>query len=191
MNVLTLSRQLGSQGDWIAVNVARSLGFAYMDHEIINRAARRAGVPELALAHIDEFGLLGLRPSPRDHRAYIGQVENVLRELANQGRVVIVGCGAQAVLADHALAVHVQIVAPLETRLLYLMKHEGIGEEAAMKRLLASDRKRANYLRANYGVDWLNPDLYDLVINTKRLAPEAAASAVLQLLQGDRPETTE
>jgi len=187
MNVLTLSRQLGSQGDWIANTVAQSLGFSYMDHQIVNRAARRAGVPEVALAHIDELGLLGLRPSPQDHRAYISQVESVLLELASQGNVVIVGCGAQVVLANHPRTVHVQVVAPLDIRLGHLMKQEGIGEEAAMERLLASDRKRANYLKTNYGIDWLNQELYDLVINTKRIAPEAAVSCIFQLLQGDAP----
>jgi cytidylate kinase len=183
MNVLTLSRQLGSGGDWIAREVARRLGFAYRDHEIVNRAARQAGVPEVALAHLDELGFLGLRPSPQDHRAYLNQVETILHELADHGNVIIVGCGAQVVLKHHPEAVHVQVVAPFELRLSRLMASEGISEDAAINRLTASDKKRANYLKDNYGVNWLDPNLYDLLINTKRIACEDAAASITALLR--------
>ena len=36
-------------------SVARRLNWNYMDHQLINRAAREAKVPEVALAQIDEL----------------------------------------------------------------------------------------------------------------------------------------
>jgi cytidylate kinase len=186
MNLLTLSRQLGSEGDWVAHEVARKLGLCYMDHQIVNRAAREARVPEVALAHLDELGFLGLRPSPQDHRAYLNAVESLLKELAEHGNVVIVGCGAQVVLRHHPQAVHVQIVAPFDVRLERLMAQESIPEDAAVNRLVASDRTRATYLRENYGVNWLDPELYDMMINTKTISPRRAADSLVTMLRGAR-----
>ena len=183
MNVLTLSRQLGCRGDQIAKAVAQSLKWIYMDHEIINRAAREAGVPEVALAYIDELDLLGLRPSPQQHRAYLNRVETIIQELADAGTVVIVGCAGQVILANHPRALHVQIVAPFETRLVRLMEQEDIPEAAALERLLTSDRKRAGYLKRNYGVDWLDPNLYDVLLNTAKITHETAVSCITQFMR--------
>ena len=186
MSLLTLSRQLGSEGDWIAHEVARELGLCYMDHQIVNRAAREARVPEVALAHLDELGFLGLRPSPQAHRAYLNRVESILLELAERGNIVIVGCGGQIVLRHHPLAVHVQIVAPVDLRVTRLMAQEHIPEDAAVNRLVASDKRRATYLKENYGVDWLDPTLYDVIISTRAITPESAVVALLALLHGER-----
>lgn len=185
MKVLTVSRQMGSRGDWIAREVARLLGFAYMDREVINSAACQAGIPELALVHIDELGLLGLKSSPQEQRAYLIQVERMLRELCVQGNVVIVGCGGQVVLADEPGVLHVQIIAPFEARVRQLMSEENITEEAAVKRLEKSDKSRAKYLKKNYSVDWLSSLLYDLVINTKKVPPESAIEFIVELLGKD------
>ena len=183
MHILTLSRQLGCGGDQIAKAVAQSLKWTYMDHAIVNRAAREAGAPEVALAHIDELGLLGLRPSPQQHRAYLNRIETLVRELASEGNVVIAGCAGQVILANHPQALHVQIVAPFEIRIVRLMEQDGISETAAMKRLLKSDKQRARYLKRNYGVDWLDPNLYDVLINTAKVTHETAVSCISQLMR--------
>jgi cytidylate kinase len=44
--VITVSRQLGSQGSYIATKVAEKLGLRYIDREILHRAAEKAGYPD-------------------------------------------------------------------------------------------------------------------------------------------------
>jgi CMP/dCMP kinase len=53
MAVITLSRQLGSHGEEIAIQVAKELGLRLIDAETINRAAQKAGVPQIALAELE------------------------------------------------------------------------------------------------------------------------------------------
>ncbi len=53
MAVITLSRQLGSHGEEIATLVAKELGLRLIDAETINRAAQKAGVPQIALAELE------------------------------------------------------------------------------------------------------------------------------------------
>ena len=44
--VITVSRQLGSRGSYIATEVAEKLGLRYIDREILKRAAEKAGYPD-------------------------------------------------------------------------------------------------------------------------------------------------
>lgn len=53
LNVVTFSRQFGSGGSYIAVDVATTLRLKYIDREIIDRAARDAGVSEAALDRME------------------------------------------------------------------------------------------------------------------------------------------
>ena len=53
MPVITMSRQRGSKGSYIAVEVARRLELRYLDREIIDSVAREAGVPAEAVEAIE------------------------------------------------------------------------------------------------------------------------------------------
>ncbi|MCD6286185.1 MAG: cytidylate kinase-like family protein [Anaerolineae bacterium] len=44
--VITVSRQLGSNGSYMATEAAEELGFSYLDREILQRAAEEAGDPD-------------------------------------------------------------------------------------------------------------------------------------------------
>jgi cytidylate kinase len=70
MAVITMSRQRGSMGSYVALHVARSLDLTYLDREIIESVAREAGVPEEKVEAIEQragrlagvLRLLGARP---------------------------------------------------------------------------------------------------------------------------------
>jgi cytidylate kinase len=110
---------------------------------------------------------------------YVRMMEMVIRDLAREGNVVLVGRGGQAVLRDKPQALHVQIVAPFQQRVGTLVEREGIEEREASNRVRASDRARRDYLRRYHRVDWLDPTLYDLVINTGKMLPPLAADLIV------------
>jgi len=183
MSAITISRQMGSRGDELALEVARRLGWRRVCRDIINQAALAAGVPQVALAEMDELGLLGLRPTARERRLYLSQVERIIRELADAGNVVIVGRGSQLILRERPDVLHVRVIAPLEARVTWLCQAESICREAARVRLEASDQARARYLQRNYRARVGDPSLYHLVINTGRLTLPVAVDLVLHTFQ--------
>ncbi|MGC8879161.1 MAG: AAA family ATPase [Anaerolineae bacterium] len=183
MSAVTVSRQVSSRGDELAALVAQRLGWRLISRELINRAAREAGVPEVALAEMDELGLLNIRPSARGWRAYRMQVERIIHNLADEGNVVIVGRGGQVVLRMRPDVLHVRVVAPLEMRLSWLQQERGLSREAAAAYLETSCRTRARYIRRSYHVDVNDPSLYHLVINTGLLSLEQAANLIIQALR--------
>jgi cytidylate kinase len=176
MPAITISRTLGSLGSQIAHDLADRLGYRLMGREIINKAACRAGAPEVALAVIDELELFGLRPSAKAHRAYLQAVQTLLVELAEEGQVVILGRAGQIILQDDPDVLHIRIVAPESQRVSRLVARQNIPPSAARAQIKKSDATRATYLRRNYRVDWNDPEFYDLVINTWRISVSHAVT---------------
>lgn len=110
---------------------------------------------------------------------YVRIVGMVILNIAKEGNVLIIGRGSQVLLKDNPEALHVKVIAPLPRRVEKLMRTENITQREATQRILASDQARAEYLRRYYGVNWLDPQLYDLVINTGRISIQTAVQLVV------------
>jgi excisionase family DNA binding protein len=199
---VTISRQLGSGGDEIGQAVARELGAPYLDREIIRLTAERVGltdldaidperrqgalrrlIPLLALGEVAAAGRVAVDPTaPPEAVAsavYRQMMTEVIRELAAGGQAVIVGRGGQVILASTPGVLHVAIGAAPAARAERLARQRGLDPAAAERVIAASDEARAAFLRAEHGVDWQSPALYDLVIATDRLPAEAATAAIV------------
>jgi CMP/dCMP kinase len=187
VTTITISRKLGSLGNQIAEQLGEALGYQVASRKVINEAAGRSGEPEVALAYIDDLKLLDLRPSYRARRAYHEAVREILEELAAEGQVIIVGRAGQSILGGRPDVLHVRVTAPEALRIDRVALKEGISAAAARARVESSDKSRRKYLRRNYHVDWDDPELYDLVINTAHLTAEVAATLILTALPGSPP----
>jgi cytidylate kinase len=183
MSAITISRQKGSLGCQVAFTVADVLGYKLVWRELINEAARRSGTPEVALAAIDELGLLGFCPSPDACRAYHRAVNDLMLELVEQGEVVILGRAGQVILRNRRDTLHVRLVAPISDRIARIAQHMGTSDECARAQVEASDRYRSNYLRRFYYVNWDDPTLYHLIINTGSLQMYQVVETICQTFQ--------
>jgi len=182
MAAITISRQIGSLGRDVGKAVAERLGYRMVWRDVINQAALQAGSPEVALATIDELGLLGLRPSAAARRAYHEAVQRVIEALADEGNVVIVGRAGQIILRDRPDVLHVKVMAPAPLRVQRVARDQGIALDAAQAQVEASDRARRSYLRRYYQARWDDPELYDLIVNTAYLDAQAAAALICEAL---------
>lgn len=191
MTVVTISRQLGSLGCEVARAIAERLQFRVVYREIINEAARRAGMPDLALHTIDELGLLGMKPTLQEQHAYHRALVQVMNELADEGRYVIVGRAGQAILHGRAGALHVRVISPMNLRIERLMQEHSISVEAAKAQIEASDRSRRAFLKRFYASDWDSPELYDVVINTEKIDPETAAGVICEIMSSQGTQSSE
>ena len=182
VSVITISRQLGSLGDEVAQAIAERLNFRVICRDLINQAAIRAGVPEVALATIDDLGLLGLRTSTLARQNYHIAVREMMEEYSKEGNIVIIGRAGQVILKDHPNVLHVKVIAPSTLRAKRIAQAQNISLEAAQSQVEMSDKNRRNYLKRYYKVRWDNPELYDLIVNTARLNPSQAACLICQTL---------
>jgi len=198
--VITITRQYGSGGSAVAKRAAESLGWTLIDNEFVEEVARRAGLPAEEVAQREERapGLLERlartlavsSPELFITAASVPQVEadeetiakiseRVIREAAAHGRAVLVGRGAQALLAQRPDALHVYVIAPRDFRIKLAIERLGVDPAKAEKVLDETDRQRDQYVKVNYGRHRQDPLNYDMVLNTGRLGLEGAADLIV------------
>jgi len=107
----------------------------------------------------------------------------VIKDIAAQGNVLVLGQGSQVWLRDYQDACHVQVVAPFELRVARVAEREKLSPAAARRRVRSSDQARADYLARYHNVNWLDPLLYHLVINTGQTPLEVAVALIVNAAQ--------
>ena len=204
--IVTVARRYGAQGETVGRAVAETLGWAYVDREIITQAAARAKVSEATIEQAERvpslltrmMEALGRYPSgfelaeaipgvphvpPLSSNAYRTFIEQVIQQLADSTDAVLIGHASQAVLRGSPQAVHVFITAPLPQRSRLVAAEEGISTDDAGRLVKATDAERADFLQRYYGLKWQDPTIYDLVLNTGRLPISAAAALIVDLVR--------
>ena len=164
-SVYTISRQYGSGGSKLAIKLAELSGYQLIWREIINQAAAQIGSPDMALAMIDELGLLGICPDDDTCNKFKEALENVVLSKAKIGNVIIVGRASQLILKNFPNSFHLRIIAGIDTRIKNIHETKNVSEKAAKAQIEESDRQRMNFIKKMYDKDWNDPTLYDLTIN--------------------------
>lgn len=190
MSIVAISSTLGSLGDEIRRELARRLAYEFADREILARAAERFGQRALELEQATE-GKPGFLERFRDdkHR-YVTYVEAVVLDMAARDNVVLAGRGAVILLSRIPHVLRVRITAPEAVRAERVENAQGLTREAALDAIREGDRERGARVRFLYRVDWDDPALYELVLNTERLTVGRAAGLVQQALADERFAST-
>ena len=103
----------------------------------------------------------------------------VLHTLWHRSAVVIIGRASQIVLAGKSRTLHIRFVARIEDRVETVMVNDVLTKTEAQHRIASIDKARANYLKTHHKIDWDDPTLYHLLINTRFLDIEHVTSTVV------------
>ena len=184
MKFITFSRQLGTGGLDIALQVADKLGYKFHDTDSIVHAAREMGFLD-SVEQIDEKSpSLFQRFFSHKPTINLDRLNSVIYQLANQGDGVFLGRGGQILLKSFSCALHVRVIASRHKRIQNLIKR-GYTEETASKAIEESDHERAAFIKFAFGLDWEAPDLYDIVLNIDKLSVNLAIDTVLAIACSD------
>ena len=183
MSVITVSRQLGSLGTEIARKLAEVLQYEFIDKEKIGKALASYGIPELDLEKFDEKKPPLWDSLQIQRRKFLHFIQGVIYDFARKGKVIIAGRGGQVLLKDLPGVMHLRIIAPFEIRMRRFIEQSGGDEKQAARILRRSDRDSAGFIRSFFDVDWDEPALYDLVINTQKLSVDTAVKMILESIQ--------
>ena len=204
MSVITISRQSGSEGNQVTRILCERLGYRHLDKDMMLQLAKELGLdPPMVggtedLQHVKSFWerVISLFQSPfetgreapsaivdEERKAMtVGQVKNLILTAYEQGNVVIVGRGSQIVLSEKPDVLHVRVVAPLEKRIKVWQERNGSSYEDAHKKTLERDKAHVDFVKTFFNTDLRDPSLYDVVVNTHKLSPEAAADVIIEAL---------
>jgi cytidylate kinase len=197
--LITISRQYGAGGSEVARLVATRLGWSVVDNDIVDRVARRAGLTTEIVARQDEripgfverlaraltassqeYAVPELGIAVREEEpSLVRLTELVVHEVAAEGRVVLVGRAAPAVLGTSLDALHIKLVAPRAFRIRLAEQAEGLDARTAEARMDQVDADRARYHREHYGRDWDDPAHYHMLLNTGLLGLDGATDIIV------------
>jgi cytidylate kinase len=191
MSVVAISESLGSLGIEIGRTVAARLGYEFAERDIISKAADRFGADVSRLSHAAEERPTLLERFNAEQRRFAQYVEATVHEMAARDNFVLVGLASTLILAEAPHTLRVRVTAGELVRAERLARQLGLTRAAAVARVRDSDRERAGRVRFLYHVDWDDPMLYDLVMNTERADVEECARLVQQALEHERFRSTE
>lgn len=184
MAIITISHEMGAGGPEMGVGVAQRLGYRYADQELITDAARRYGLLEEKLTHLDESKpSLFERLDTETHR-YITVIQTTLLEFAEQDNVVLMGRSGQWLLRGIPHVLRVRVKAPFELRVKRAAKKlagqmgEVVNPRTVTDMVRRDDTEKSSRFRYLYEVDINDPSLYELILNTERLSPDAAVELI-------------
>ena len=197
--LITISRQYGAGGSEVARRVADALGWRLVDNELVEQVGARAGLSPEEVAGIEErtpsfierLAQVLATATPELFPPATGTVpelseatlvritEAVVAEAAAEGRAVLVGRAAPAVLARERDALHVKLVASRPFRIRVTATRLGLDPKEAERVMQQTDAQRERYHREHYGRDWNDPVGFHMVLNTERLGFDGASDIIV------------
>ncbi len=193
-NIITISRQFGSGGRTIAKQVANSLGYAYYDNELVSEIAKKSGFDESFIREAGEYagyrssllfsmattGIAAGNYMSATDSLYIFQ-HNLIRELADKGKCVIVGRCADYILKDRTDCFNVFIHADMDFRTQRIVNNYGEKPDSPEKRLADKDKKRMSYYRHYTDRQWGIAENYHICLNSGKIGLEKCAEIITEL----------
>lgn len=180
MYFITVSEMLGTKGEEIAQKVAKGMNYAYYGEAELLKFAEEMGFLT-DVKKMDEKGPPLLeRLFSEKPKVYLDRLQSVIFEVAKRGDALFFGKGSQLLLNSFNCALHVLVTGSLEKRAQRVMEEKKVDREIADKMIHRSDQDKRGFVRFAFEEDWLNPNLYDLVLNTDKLTIDSAAKMVLE-----------
>lgn len=185
MAVIAMTREMATRGRDVAAGLAERLGLEIVHHELVaHDIAERAGMRESEVHRFLE-GEASLFERWRAGKGRMSRyTSDEILELAARGNVLIRGWGATYLLRNVPHVVCVRICAPMADRESVLMQRMGITDRAAARREIErNDSAHNGTMQRLFGIDWHDPELYSVVLNTARVPVEACVDHIERLAQ--------
>jgi cytidylate kinase len=198
---ITISRQAGAGGSEIARILAQKTKMDLMAGQIIQRVAESSKMSTKVVETLDEKAVTTMESWinsmfvsrhlwPSD---YLKHLTMVMGTIGKHGNAIVVGRGAGFILPPET-TFRVKIIAPLEYRIVSMMKIRNLSRADAQKYIEKRDSDRLAFIRKYFQIDSMDPLNYDLVINTEKVGIEGAVDTILiafgdwtQIYEGKKP----
>lgn len=185
IDVITISRESGSQGYLLAEQLCKQTGLDLFHDEIVDAMVEASKNSRALLETLDERGMNVVEDVVsqfiNDHHLWPDEYSKllfqILSTIGNHGKAVILGRGANCVLKGTGV-LRVRVVAPTATRQKYISHSLDLNPEDAKKYMTSTDANRDAFVRRYFNSDPTDPSNYDLVLNTGTLSVEKAVQVI-------------
>ena len=165
----SLRRALNRGGSLIKILSGRCSSLSI--YRSIWKISSRRKIPQSLKTRLEELLCL---PTP----ALVRRMSRTIHRLASAGGVVLIGRGHTSSAPNHSHALHIRLVAALDSRIQHIADYFGLSEKKVADYVQKQDRDRKQYVRRYLGADVNDPHHYLLVINSGKLGYEEASRII-------------
>ena len=197
--VITISREFGCPAKEIARKLVTTINrftgkdeWDWISKEILERSAKELDVKPEEIKYVFEYEVKGIfdeilaAQSKKYHRSdkkIRKSIANVIKAIANDGNVVIVGRGGVAITRDCPNAFHVKLQAPLDWRVKGVVsRRENMSYDEGVKYTVDFDKKRKRFLDYYWGGESDN-SIFDAIYNCSTMSVEEIAESLILILK--------
>ena len=191
--IITISREFGSGGRFIGEEVAKKLGIAYYDKNIISQIAEKSGLSPDYIQESAElspkkglfaYALAGRDITGRSVEDMVYETQRkVILELARKEPCVIIGRNADYILKDRDDALNVFIHGDMLEKIQRISQLYRVTEQEAVKMMADTDKRRiTNY---NFYTDqkWGKASNYTLCLNSSQLGYDRCEALITECVK--------
>ena len=188
--IITISREFGSGGRFIGEEVAKKLGIAYYDKNIINEIAEKSGLsPEYIQENAElspKRGLFAYAFAGRDitgksveDMVYEAQ-RKVILDLAKKEPCVIIGRNADYILKDRDDVLNVFIHGNMPEKIQRITDLYNVEKQKAVKMMEDTDKRRKTNYNFYTDQNWGKASNYTLCLNSSQLGYDRCEKIIME-----------
>ena len=188
--IITISREFGSGGRFIGEEVAKKLGIAYYDKNIISQIAEKSGLAPEYIQESAELspkkGLFAYALAGRDitgksveDMVYEAQ-RKVILELADKEPCVIIGRNADYILKDRDDILNIFIHGDMPEKIQRITRLYKVKEQEAVKMMADTDKRRMTNYNFYTEQKWGKASNYALCLNSSQLGYDRCEAIIIE-----------
>ena len=191
--IITISREFGSGGRFIGEEVAKKLGIAYYDKNVINEITEKSGLsPEYIQENAElspKKGMFAYALAGRDitgksveDMVYEAQ-RKVILELAKKGPCVIMGRNADYILKDRDDVLNVFIHGNMPEKTQRIIRLYNVDEKKAVKMMADTDKIRMTNYNFYTEHKWGKASKNTLCLNSSQLGYDRCEKIIMECIK--------
>jgi cytidylate kinase len=185
MAIVAITREMGTLGKDVATGLGRALNLPVIYHEVIDHLADRMRVRKSHVVRMldGSAGLLERLTADKTSMA-IFSADEIFDLVSKNGGAIVRGWGATHLLREVPNAVCVRVCAPKALRKQRMMERLDTDDDGAVsEEIRMNDEAHTAIMKRHFGLNWTEPEHYDLVLNTERVAVDDCVEEVLGLVR--------
>jgi cytidylate kinase len=200
--VITISREYGCPAKIIAGRLAEELTrklfvkgregkWRFITKEIMAESAKALEIEPEKIKYVFQYEQKGMvdeiisaqfNKYYKSERKILNTVAKVIRNMASEGNVIIVGRGGVAITHDIPKSLHILLEAPIDWRSLRVAENYKLSFEEARKTAIEVDKKRKEFREYFQGKD-TDYTRFDLTINCMAFSIEEIVHIILKVAE--------
>jgi cytidylate kinase len=181
MAIITISRELAALGDETAREIAKQVGYRFVDKHLLENRIKSYGIEDSKLKKYDERKPSLLASLSHDRDDYLHYLKTAIFAEADEGSCVFIGRGAAVVFKDMPTHISMFLAAPPNIRVERVKSYFHCDGWRARQIIERSDQDRIGFHRYFFDIEWRDPGNYLLALNTGIFSPFTCAEIVKKI----------